>query len=97
MDPAVTELVPAEDIERIVGVKRHEKYHYARAVSAEQTVYVLHPHECIAMYTDLRVCPWSIALDDGIDTNEWVEDTPLRVNLLHNRLKPLRPRKEDKP
>lgn len=33
----MTNLVPADDIERIVGIKRHQTKHYGRAVSAEQT------------------------------------------------------------
>ena len=38
----MSDLVNPADIERIVGVQRHPKRHYARAVSAEQTVYILH-------------------------------------------------------
>ena len=70
----MTERVPADEIENIVGRKRSVKDHYARAVSAEQTVYVLHSRECLAMHADLRECPWSLALDRGIDLSEWVED-----------------------
>jgi len=75
----MTNLVPTEDIEAIVGVPRHETQHYARAVSAEQTVYILHSHECLNSGRDLRECPLSLALDNGIDLDEWVEDQPVKV------------------
>ena len=61
----MTERVPADDIENIVGRKRSVKDHYARAVSAEQTVYVLHSRGCLALNADLRDCPWCLALDRG--------------------------------
>jgi len=75
----MTNLVAPEDIERIVGVPRHETQHYARAVSAEQTVYILHSRECLNSGRDLRDCPLSLALDNGIDLTEWVEDQPVPV------------------
>ena len=84
----MTEKVPADQIERIVGRRRSVTDHYARAVSAEQTVYILHPHECLARFADLRDCPWSLALDRGIDISEWVEDAPLTVRVRDGRLVP---------
>lgn len=48
----MTERVPADEIENIVGRKRSVKDHYARAVSAEQTVYILHSRECLAMHAE---------------------------------------------
>ena len=84
----MTERVPADEIENIVGRKRSVKDHYARAVSAEQTVYILHSRECLAVHADLRECPWSLALDRGIDLSEWVEDVPLTVRVRDGRLVP---------
>ena len=84
----MTELVPADEIESIVGRKRSVKDHYARAVSAEQTVYILHSRECLDMHADLRECPWSLALDRGIDLDEWVVDVPLTVYVRSGRLLP---------
>ena len=84
----MTERVPADEIENIVGRKRSVKDHYARAVSAERTVYILHSRECLAMHADLRECPWSLALDRGIDLSEWVEDVPLTVRVRDGRLVP---------
>ena len=84
----MTDRVPAEQIEKIVGRKRSDREHYARAVSAEQTVYVLHSRECLALNADLRDCPWSLALDRGIDLDEWVEDVPLTVYVRSGRLLP---------
>ena len=82
--------VPADQIEQIVGVERHATRHYARAVSAEQVVYILHPDECRAMYDDLRDCPWSLALDRGIDERDWSghEDTAVIARVREGRLIP---------
>ena len=84
------ELVDPDDIERIVGVQRHPTRHYARAVSAEQTVYILHSAECRARYDDLRYCPWSVALDRGIDEYDWSdrEDMAVLVRVREGRLIP---------
>lgn len=73
----MTNLVPATEIEGIVGVPRHPTLHHGRAVSAEETVYILHSHQCLADFEDLRDCPYSIALDDGIQIGLWVEDVPV--------------------
>ena len=77
----MTNIVPADEIEEIVGVRRHPTGHYARAVSAEQTVYILHSHRCKDSGRDLRECRFSIALDKGIDPQDWDgnEDQPWRV------------------
>ena len=77
----MSDLVPAEDIEQIVGVERHETDHYARAVSAEQTVYILHSWACLDSGRDLRRCPISLALDNGIRLHEWTEDVPVKVRI----------------
>ena len=84
----MTERVPADEIENIVGRKRSVNDHYARAVSADQTVYILHSRECLALHADLRDCPWSLALDRGIDLDEWVVDVPLTVRVRSGRLLP---------
>lgn len=75
----MSDLVPGEDIERIVGAKRDPQLHLARAVSAEQTVYILHSQECLDSGVDLRRCRYSLALDNGIREREWTEDVPLVV------------------
>lgn len=74
----MTDLVPSSDIEAIVGADRHPDRHLARAVSAEQTVYILHSRHCLESGIDLRACPCSRALDSGIDLDEWHfhEDQP---------------------
>lgn len=90
----MTEIVPASDIERIVGVNRHPTIHYARAVSAREMVYILHSHACLASGIDLRDCEFSIALDRGIDHPEprtrWrrVLDRPVRVQVIYGWLLP---------
>lgn len=75
----MTELVPPEDIEKLVGAKRHPTEHIARAVSAEQTVYILHSQQCLDSTPDLTKCAFSYALDLGIDKEDWTEDVPLVV------------------
>lgn len=81
--------VPAQDIERSVGVKRHATEHWARAVHIEERVYILHSQECKDHYTDLRLCPYSRALALGIDEKEWPKDEPLTVRVLDGRLTPV--------
>lgn len=63
--------VPADEIERIVGIIRHPTDHYANAVSDEQTVYILHSHECKDSGIDLRECAFSRAMDEGIPMDVW--------------------------
>lgn len=77
----MSDLVDPGAIERIVGVPRHASDHYARAISAEQTVYILHSQACKGSGIDLRDCPFSLALDDGITSSDWVghEDRPVIV------------------
>lgn len=90
----MTDLVPAKDIERIVGVARHPIEHWGRAVSTEQTVYILHSKECLDKGGELRDCPYSIALGLGIAMGRWAgyEDrpVPLWVSAATGRLVPLR-------
>lgn len=75
----MSDLVDPQEIERIVGIRRHPTEHYGAAVSAERKVYILHSEECLATYSDLRDCPFSLALDRGINLDEWIEDTPTRL------------------
>lgn len=84
----MSDLVPASDIERIVGADRHPTDHLGRAVSAEQTVYVLHSQACLDSGVDLRDCAYSVALDRGIDTRVWVQDRPVRLAIFDGELMP---------
>jgi hypothetical protein len=84
----VTNLVPPDRIERIVGMTRDPELHWARAVSAEEIVYILHSQACKDAIDDLRYCAFSLALDRGIDVAEWVEDQPLVVTIYNGRLVP---------
>ena len=83
----MSEFVPADEIERIVGINRHATRHYACAVSAEQTVYILHSSLCKDSGVDLRECFFSLALDNGLDLCYWegVEDQPVRVTINRSR------------
>ena len=77
----MSDLVSPDRIESIVGVQRHDRDHYARAVSAEERVYLLHSRECVKSVEDLRDCNYSLALDLGIVLYEWVEDVPVLVGI----------------
>lgn len=70
----MTDLVPREQIETIVGSPRQHFRHMARAVSQERTVYILHSFECLESGIDLRECDYSVALDRGIDEACWPQD-----------------------
>lgn len=65
----------------VVGIPRQATEHMGRAVSAEQRVYILHSQECKNSGIDLRECPFSIALDDGIDPDVWREYEDIPVTL----------------
>lgn len=87
----MSDLVPAEEIERIVGHTRHATMHVGRAVSAEQLVYVLHSHECVDSGIYLSDCEYALALDAGIRDTEWggYEDRPVALGIIEDRLVPL--------
>jgi hypothetical protein len=89
----MTNLVNPVHIEQIVGVKRHPQRHYGRAVSDEQTLYILHSQRCRDKGLDLRDCRFSVALDrDGIELEVWddLQDRPVILGLdLQERLIPL--------
>lgn len=95
----MTDLVPSEAIERIVGMARCQHIHYARAVSADDTVYILHSQTCLDSGIDLRDCRFSIALDKGINPEAWAgyEDIPVAIGMWDGRLIPLRHTKMKKP
>ena len=88
--------VPADQIESVVGVARHPKMHFGRAVSAEQKVYILHSQECRDhrdnLRDDLRECGFSIALERGIDMESWAghEDVAVALGVLEGLLIPLK-------
>lgn len=90
----MTDLVSPDEIETIVGIERHATRHYARAVSSERIIYILHSTRCKASGRDLRECMFSLALDNGIDEYDWsdVEDQPVRATINRDqKLVPVRP------
>lgn len=93
----MTERVDSSRIEQIVGIARHPLRHYARAVSGEQTVYILHSLECLDSGIDLRDCAFSHALDWGIEIGRWVEDVPVQVEIEAGRLVPVAATDGDQP
>lgn len=87
----MAERVDPSKIEGIVGRERHRTEHYGRAVSREQTFYILHSQMCRDTYEDLRECSFSLALDNGIDQSLWADlpDRPVRLGVDHGLLIPL--------
>jgi hypothetical protein len=86
----MSDLVPAAQIEGIVGVARHPIEHWGRAVSADRRVFILHSMQCRDSGRDLRYCPYSLALDEGIDAEDWAgwEDRPVRLAIADYLLVP---------
>lgn len=88
----MSDIVPSDQIEAIVGAKRHPRHHIGRAASAEQTVYILHSQRCKDSGIDLRECAWSVALDRGIDGDPlWddCQDRPVLLHIHHGALMPI--------
>lgn len=94
----MTDLVPEADIERIVGVTRSLGQHIGRAVTRgdhlrkKDTFYILHSKQCLREHEDLKRCPFSRALDKGIQPEWWiaVEDKPVYIGINHDfRVVPL--------
>ena len=52
----MTNLVPASEIENIVGRRRHERAHYGRAVSDEEVFYILHSKNCLEDNPEKEYC-----------------------------------------
>lgn len=73
----MSRLVDPGSVEDLVGVKRHLERHYAEARSKPREVVILHARMCKERYPDLRDCPFSMALDQGIDEAQWPEDLPV--------------------
>ena len=88
----MTDLVPRTEIEDIVGRPRHARAHFGRAVSETQTFYILHSMDCLEFNEDLRRCPFSVALDRGLDMEVWerLQDKPVHVAIYNGRLEPAR-------
>lgn len=84
----MAELVDPTEIEAIVGTRRHTTKHYARVVTAEKTIYILHSAMCKAALLDLRDCPYSLALDRGVFLDGWPFDEPIHVTLVAGELVP---------
>lgn len=87
----MTDLVDPGEIELIVGAPRHPYQHIGRAVSDEETVYILHSQRCKDSTEDLCLCPYSKALDQGIDVEDWIgyEDRPVFLVILSRGLFPV--------
>lgn len=76
----MTNLVSADDIEKIVGAPRHRTMHLGIANSEDGQFYILHSKECKSSGIDLRECEFSVALDEyGVEF--WEVDTPLILHI----------------
>lgn len=86
----MTTPIPASAVVALVGVGRHATEHWGRTDSNEEQVYILHSKECRDAREDLTQCEYSIALDEGIDSDDWVEfeDKPVRLEIRNGTLTP---------
>jgi len=85
----MTDIVPEDQIEQIVGVPRHAADHIGRTVPGKPiTVYILHSYDCLDTGIDLRDCPYSLALDNGIDLARWIQNIPARLAIVDDYLVP---------
>ena len=87
----MTEPVAPEDIEEIVGTVRNPYIHYGRAVSADDTIYILHSTQCLDSGVDLTECPFNVALGHGIWWKDWAgyEDQLVVLTVIAGRLVPI--------
>jgi hypothetical protein len=89
----MVELVDPDQIEGIVGFRRHGSMHIARAVSATENVFILHSRDCLERGIDLRDCEYSKALEHGISLPDgWaqLQDQPVAVRVTNGRLRATR-------
>lgn len=84
-------IVPPSEIEGIVGTVRHEYHHFARAVSAEEMIYLLHSAQCRDWDASFRSCAFAQAHTAGLSRSMWAghEDKPVQVVLVNGRLTPI--------
>lgn len=77
----MTNLVPHEDVPRIVGRPRHPTLHFGLADPESELLYILHSVECFESGRDLRECPFSLALDQGAPMDVWesYENQPVEL------------------
>jgi hypothetical protein len=88
----VTTLVDPSEIERIVGRKRSNLLHYARLISEDGMFYIMHSLQCVEFEKDLRECPYSLALDEGVDPEVWrgwIDKPAVLIDIQDGRLVPV--------
>lgn len=76
----MTDIVPSEDIESIVGTYRRRYAHIGYADSNTGTFYILHSEICKETCSDLRDCDYSIVLDKN-NINVTLLDKPAYIML----------------
>ena len=83
----MTQLVPKDQIEKIVGVKRSQTFHYGKAIVDAEEFYILHSQDCRESVADLRKCIYSLALDKGIDDDSLLDGKVAMLAVKHGLLK----------
>lgn len=82
-------IIPADEVEELVGARRHEFRHIMRYDSLCAELHILHSAVCKDSMADLRDCPFSVALDDGgVKDGDWWDDEPVFVDLEDGELAP---------
>lgn len=77
----MADLVPTSEIETVVGTKRRQTLHCGRCDFESETFYILHSRECLESGIDLRECVYSLAMDRGIDPDDW-PDGPVILGIV---------------
>lgn len=83
----MTERVPADQIEEIVGAPRQLGHHLGRLIGPEGggNLFILHSARCRDALADLRECHYSLILDHyGVSPCWWegMRDRPVRLGIM---------------
>jgi hypothetical protein len=95
----MVDLVDPRKIEEIVGTVRQDFDHVVRA--SVKGVFILHSRMCVetrgTLEIDLRECPYSQALANGVYPEDWLydEDRPTITAIQDGRLVPAIPRSKE--
>ena len=79
----MTDLIKPDEIEILVGTRRHPIWHIGKVDTARQQVYIMHSYQRRHSGIDLRVCTFSLALDQGLQDEDWegMQDVPVVLAL----------------
>jgi hypothetical protein len=62
--------------------------HYGTVTPSENRIYLIHSEQCHVHYDELRECPYSVALTNGIDEESWVFDVTVPLEIRDGKVYP---------